>query len=96
MLPGRSGPAPSVSPDRRRCPVGGRRLVREPELLLAAEPFGALDALTRLRMHALLRKLCERHGPAVLQRRGLFRTEYTGRTLRENDGLARPANRNAA
>lgn len=27
-----------------------------------------------------------------LQRRGLFRTEYTGRTLREHLGLARPAN----
>ncbi|RMX05742.1 LLM class flavin-dependent oxidoreductase [Corticibacter populi] len=27
----------------------------------------------------------------VLQRRGLFRTEYTGRTLREHLGLARPA-----
>ena len=26
-----------------------------------------------------------------LQRRGLFRTEYTGRTLREHLGLARPA-----
>jgi sulfonate transport system ATP-binding protein len=43
-----------------------RSLVREPELLLADEPFGALDALTRIRMHALLRELCERHGPAVL------------------------------
>ena len=28
-----------------------------------------------------------------LQRRGLFRTEYEGRTLRENLGLTRPANR---
>jgi len=28
-----------------------------------------------------------------LQRRGLFRTEYRGRTLRENLGLPRPANR---
>jgi sulfonate transport system ATP-binding protein len=43
-----------------------RSLVREPELLLADEPFGALDALTRLRMHGLLRRLCERHRPAVL------------------------------
>lgn len=43
-----------------------RSLVREPKLLLADEPFGALDALTRIRMHALLRELCERHRPAVL------------------------------
>ncbi|MFF5756186.1 ABC transporter ATP-binding protein [Streptomyces longwoodensis] len=43
-----------------------RSLVREPELLLADEPFGALDALTRIRMHALLRELWKRHRPSVL------------------------------
>lgn len=43
-----------------------RSLVREPALLLADEPFGALDALTRIRMHALLKELCARHRPAVL------------------------------
>jgi len=43
-----------------------RSLVRDPQLLLADEPFGALDALTRIRMHVLLRKLCEAHKPAVL------------------------------
>jgi sulfonate transport system ATP-binding protein len=43
-----------------------RSLVSEPELLLADEPFGALDALTRIKMHGLLRELCARHRPAVL------------------------------
>lgn len=43
-----------------------RSLVRKPELLLADEPFGALDALTRIKMHDLLRELCARHRPAVL------------------------------
>jgi sulfonate transport system ATP-binding protein len=43
-----------------------RAFIREPRLLLLDEPFGALDALTRIRMHALLRDLCERHRPATL------------------------------
>ncbi len=43
-----------------------RSLVGEPDLLLADEPFGALDALTRIKMHELLRELIRRHGPTVL------------------------------
>ncbi|GAA3140588.1 LLM class flavin-dependent oxidoreductase [Planomonospora alba] len=35
------------------------------------------------------------HVVPVLQARGLFRTEYEGRTLRENYGLVRPASRHA-
>jgi len=43
-----------------------RAFIRQPRLLLLDEPFGALDALTRLKMHGLLRQLCERHSPATL------------------------------
>jgi sulfonate transport system ATP-binding protein len=43
-----------------------RSLVRSPHLLLADEPFGALDALTRLKMHELLFRLIRQQRPTVL------------------------------
>jgi len=43
-----------------------RTLSLEPKVLLMDEPFGALDAQTRLSMHDLLLTVWEKHRPTVL------------------------------
>lgn len=43
-----------------------RALVRAPALLLMDEPFAAIDALTRLQMHALMARLWRTHATTTL------------------------------
>jgi len=56
----------SLSGGQKQRAALARSLLREPHVLLADEPFGALDALTRLRMQGLLRRMVERVRPTVI------------------------------
>lgn len=61
----RSWPSDLSGGQRQRVAIA-RALLQRPELLLLDEPFGALDAITRVEMQCLLEELWEQDRPTVI------------------------------